>query len=439
MENFLSRLYYSRKGKKAFCVSIVLAVLFSLSGMCDDYTLAPELDMTKPSAACTVCGLKNTAVQFSADTIENQLGLASGSLAGIVITGLPESGEGSLTICGETAQVYETINRDGIGRLQFNPKKGCAEARFCFIPLVPQNEQKYSQITIALLDKENAPPTVAGGSIDTIINLSVKGRLAVTDEDIGSVKISVTAQPQKGSVSINGDVYTYTPFAGMSGSDSFQYKAVDEYGYASGTATVGIRIEKDPGITYEDMDGDADAFAAVKLAENGVMTGSKIGGKYYFMPGQTVSQGDFLLMLLAVMDKSETPAPCVNTGLKNDAAIPVWLKPYVAKAVRNGILDGGPSASFDVNAPITTGTAAVMVENAGQVPNSTVSSQVFNDFGAIPSREVQSFVNLYANNIYPALDGVADASGKLTRGNAAELLYNTLQYCRQNGVSLTIQ
>lgn len=438
MEGIFSKIYASRRLKKAFCISVALAALLSISGKCDDYTLAPELDMTKPAAVCTVCGMKNTTVIFSAETIENQLGLKTGSLSGIVITGLPGSGEGSLTICGETAQVYETINRDGIDRMQFNPRKGCAEAKFCFIPLAPQDEQKYSQMTIAFLDRENVPPTAGSGTISTVKDMSVKGRLSVTDEDIGNVKISVTSQPKKGTISFNGDVYTYTPFAGMSGGDSFKYKAVDKYGYASAEACVRVDIEKNPGLTYEDMRGNTNACAAVKLAERGVMTGTKIGGKYYFIPNEVLSQGDFLLVLLAVVDKSNTPEPCVNTGLKNDAALPVWLKPYVAKAVRNGILEGGANAVFDYSAPITRGAAVLMIQNAAQVPDSTVSSQVFEDLGAIPQNEIQPFVNLYANNIYPAFDGVANASGKLARGDAAGILYNTLQYCDKNGVALSL-
>ena len=78
---------------------------------------------------------------------------------------------------------------------------------------------------------------------------------------------AVVEEPRKGTVTIDGANFTYTPDDGVTGGDSFTYTATDSAGHVSQPATVTVSIEKTKsGVTYSDMAGSAAAAAAHHLA-----------------------------------------------------------------------------------------------------------------------------------------------------------------------------
>lgn len=429
----------SNKAKRFFCAFTSLLLTFAFVTASADYTASRGLNAVKPDAVYTICGIKDRVVSLSAEIIEKRLGLQSGTLAGIILTELPSKTSGKLTVAGQDAVIYETINRSGLDRLAFTPKKNCSNSSFCFIPLIPNKEDSSAQMSIALLDKPNTAPVAAADTISTLKNVNISGYFKVSDND-SSIKIRIVDKPEKGEVIANGLSYTYEPFLDMTGSDSFTYQAIDPYGYTSATVKINVKIEKpQTSICFADMNGDTNAYAVLKLAERGVVLGEKIGQNYYFKPQEKITKADFLLMLLAVTNEGSNLPATVNTGLKNDTSIPLWLKPAVAKAEQTGIIGGKVCKdSFDYNSTITHTEAAYMIQNAVQFPDTAMSNPNFEDAGSIPTWALQSFVNLYSNNIIKLDAGNAEPNNTLTRSDAAGMLWQVLDYCDENGSNMEL-
>jgi len=117
----------------------------------------------------------------------------------------------------------------------------------------------------------NDPPTVAAASATTAEDTPVNITLSGTDIDaVDTLTYQVVGTPAHGSVSIAGNVATYTPAADFSGADSFTFKANDGTDDSS-AATVSISVTpvNDPPVANDQ---------AVTLAEDGstliTLTGS---------------------------------------------------------------------------------------------------------------------------------------------------------------------
>ena len=62
---------------------------------------------------------------------------------------------------------------------------------------------------------------------------------------------------------------------------------------------VSIRIDKDvEDVSYCDMGDSLNCYAALCLAREGILRGERVGGLDYFNPTQTLSQGEFLTLLM---------------------------------------------------------------------------------------------------------------------------------------------
>ena len=88
--------------------------------------------------------------------------------------------------------------------------------------------------------------------------------------------------------------------------------------------------------------------------------GEQVGNQLCFRPEKAVSKGEFTAMLLESLGVSPEQQASY-TDLAQDA--PQWLRPYLAAAVRSGLLTG-LTENFDADAPITGQEAAMMLENA---------------------------------------------------------------------------
>ena len=174
-------------------------------------------------------------------------------------------------------------------------------------------------------------PTARDLEIRTYRGIPYLGQLEAADPDGGELTFAIVTQPKKGTVTVEGANFTYTPKENAAGGDSFTYSAANSAGAVSLPATVTVTIEKTrSGVTYADT-GEATATAAQDLAERGVFTGAKIGDKWYFEPDRTVSRGEFLAMVLETAGAEVTDV--TMTGFRDDDAIPTWAKSYAAAGV----------------------------------------------------------------------------------------------------------
>jgi hypothetical protein len=118
----------------------------------------------------------------------------------------------------------------------------------------------------------NQAPTASPDSATTNVETDVEIAVLENDSDPDDDTLTITdhTDPSHGSVTLNGDVFTYSPAEGFSGSDSFTYTIDDGNGHTT-TATVTITVNPDPTLIVDAVD---DSFTTLfgKAVEFNVLT-----------------------------------------------------------------------------------------------------------------------------------------------------------------------
>ena len=209
------------------------------------------------------------------------------------------------------------------------------------------------------------------------------------------------------------------------GKDSFTYVAEDASGNVSQPAIVSIKISRaDTKVTYADMGGHPAHKAAIALAEEKVFVGERMGETWFFRPEAQVTREEFLAMAMDLVGMETLPEARM-TGFSDDDSISVWAKPYVASALRSGMVQGSDGQEGAVFAParaITQTEAAVLLDRLLKVADVADTGKLTGE--AAPVWAHQSVVNLEAVGV---LEGSADLTGDLTRGQAAQLLLSAME------------
>ncbi len=339
-------------------------------------------------------------------------------LAGICVMSLPDPKTGTILLGTRVLQPGDILTVSQIGALVFQPLRTeeNQQALMTYLPVYDDHVGGPATMTISIWGKEDKAPVAEDFAMETYKNLANEGNLKAKDPEGQSLTYSVTRQPRRGEVTVREDgSFTYTPKKNKVGTDSFTYTATDPAGNVSREATVTITILKPTAAAmYSDTAGMDCEFEAEWMKHTGIFEGEKLGGEACFQPEKTVTGGEFLTMLVRTL---EIPAEEVYSSLSADA--PQWLKPYLAAAIRSGLVAGLPE-QLALDAPITEGEAAVMLQNA---LNLTVSADADLEEGKsdLPTWAL-SAVNVLADN------GIAlEVEEFLTRGAAAELLYQARQ------------
>ena len=282
----------------------------------------------------------------------------------------------------------------------------------------------------ALFGKKAAAETAVGApvvqdlEIRTYRNIPCEGQFLASDNEGEDVTCAVAEEPRKGTVTINGINFIYTPAETAVGGDSFTYTATDSAGNVSAPATVTVAIEKTKsGVTYADTEDSAAAASAQCLAEEGIFVGAKIGGQYYFEPDAPVSRSEFLAMVLETSGREVTDV--TMTGFCDDEAIPTWAKAYAAAGVADGIVQGkttAEGAAFRGEETITFNEAATVLDrvlNLGDVD----LAEWYADREAVPSWAAQAVGNMEALNVLSVGSfGSTAMNESVTRADAAQML-----------------
>lgn len=118
----------------------------------------------------------------------------------------------------------------------YTPDSGFSgEDSFEYTAKDPSGTQSTATVTITVV---NNTPIANRVTLSTDIDTAVSGSFNATDPDGDELAFENTS-PASGSLTVSGTSFTYTPNAGFSGSDSFQYTVTDPYG---ATATASVRI-----------------------------------------------------------------------------------------------------------------------------------------------------------------------------------------------------
>lgn len=333
-------------------------------------------------------------------------------IAGICITDLPQDMAGTLALGSRILRPGDILTAEQVGKMTFTPVPGeeDRELQVGYLPIYESSVGPDTALTLSIRGKEDKPPVAEDCAVETYKNLSVTGKLKVTDPEGQPMTYTLIRQPKRGSVELGSDgSFTYTPKKNKVGVDSFVFTATDPAGKVSREATVTVTILKTTdGTQYTDTDGLSCRFAAEWMKNTGIFVGERLDGNACFQPEKAVTRGEFTAMLVKTLELPKEELTV--TGYTDD--IPLWLKPYVAAAVRSGLTAGLPNQeTFGADIPITGAEAAVMVSNALDLKAAGEEKE-----------EVPAWAE-YALRAVEESGLTLDADLPLTRGEAAELMY----------------
>lgn len=339
-------------------------------------------------------------------------------LAGICITGLPASSSGTVLLGNRVIRAGDILTAEQLAQMTFHPLRTeeDAQATISYLPIYANRVEKTATMTIGIRGKEDKAPLAEDLAIETYKNLPNDGVLKATDPEGESLTFTVVRGPKRGAVEVKEDgTFVYTPKKNKVGIDSFTYTATDPAGNVSRVATVTVQILKPTDSKqYTDTVGHADRFEAEWLRNSGLFVGEQVGGNACFYPEKAVSRGEFLAMVVKVLDIPLEGAD--ESQMPADA--PQWLKPYLAAAQRSGLLADLETAA-DYQEGITGAEVAVILQNALDL---TVSSDVLAAQQSADGEDVPTWAA--ASLTVMEQNGVAlQANAPLTRADAACVLY----------------
>ena len=361
---------------------------------------------------CLLPGIFALATEVECDSVYCFSGEEFGqALTGVCIIGLPDADTGTVLLGSRVVKNGDILTAAQLSQLTFQPLRTETDkdATVTYLPIYENRVDKETALTIAVRGKVDQVPVAQDSVLETYKNLPNQGQLNAHDPEGSTLSYTVTRGPKRGDVTVNGDgTFTYTPKKNKIGTDSFTYTATDEAGNVSRQATVTIQVLKPESKTfYADTLGNDCRFAAEWLKNTGLFTGEQVAGQTCFQPEKTVSRGEFVTMLVQTLGLRVEES---NTGTGFSDEVPTWLKPYLAAAQRAGLTAGWPHGSrFGAQEPITGAEAALMIQNALDLPTSVMADDLtLTDWALAVMAE---------NGV------VLGAESPMTRAEAAQALY----------------
>lgn len=341
---------------------------------------------------------------LAAEPAAAETGGAAPELAGVCITGLPEASAGSFRLGNRIIRSGDFLTAQQLAQMTFSPAPTEEDTSVTvrYLPISEDGIEPEAEMVIAIRGSRNDAPAAEDSNVETYKNLPAEGQLKVSEPEEQAMTYTLVRLPRRGEVILREDgSFLYTPKKNKVGTDSFTFTASDPAGNVSREATVTIRILKPADDTrYADTTGSECTFEAEWLRSNGIFSGEMIGGQACFCPEKAVTRGQFLAMLMQTLELP-VDRSAVYTGFLDDAES--WLRPYLAAAMRNGIIQGYPvegGVEFRPDEPVTADQAAQMMQSAALF--------------AIPTASMDSSA---AEAAFPA------GSSTMTRSDAAIALY----------------
>ncbi len=337
-------------------------------------------------------------------------------LQGICITALPEPDTGTVLLGSRVLRKGDILSAAALEQMTFQPLRTQedASAQVTYLPIYEDRVEREATVTIAIRGKEDKAPVAGDSALETYKNLSNEGKLDVSDPEGQQLTFTLQRPPKRGQVELRGDgTFLYTPKKNKVGVDSFTFTAADPAGNVSREATVTVQILKPTDARqYTDTAGTDCRFEAEWMRNTGLFVGESVGGENCFQPEKPVSRGEFLAMVVKLLDVPVEEAGSVELPEQT----PRWLQPYLTAAVRSGLITGLPEQT-DYDGPITGGEAAVMLQN---ILDLTVTDQALE--AAVTDEDVPQWAA--PSLTVMAQHGVAlEAGTQLTRGQVAKILY----------------
>ena len=380
-------------------------------------------------------GLCGNEISFTAEDIRRAMNLSE--LDYVTIRRLPHVGEGTLFVGAMGASEGQVISAGSLSQLSFAAADDTAPSEATME--VSVNGSDYAvTCRLCLLDRLNYTPTVSLAStvslnISTYPDVATAGTVSAYDPEGDTLTYEIVRYAAHGRVTLTNrhtGAYVYTPDAGFSGQDSFDYVVYDRYGNYSTSATVSITVTAGSVPTYADVEDRGDAAAILAVSVAGLMNGTQVGSEVYFKPEDSISRVEFLVTAMeAAGITSETVASAKRPDFADAAAIPTAMRPFVGYAVEKQYISGKTvdgQLCLRPNDSITHAEAAVILSNIiGYAVEDTVTA--FADADTLPAWSEEALTSLRALGILTAPDGNARPADTLTRATAAGWLHRSMQ------------
>lgn len=379
-------------------------------------TLAAVLCVSSLALTATAVQVDcDAAYCFSAEDFS-----AQENLVGICITGVPDASVGTVMLGQRILCPGDILTAQQVSQMTFHPlrREDDLNTQVSYLPVYGDRVESVATMSIEVIGKRDLAPVAEDSAMETYKNLPNEALLKVKEPEGQQMTFTVTRQPKRGTVVIREDgSFHYTPAKNKVGVDSFTYTAADPAGNVSREATVTITITKPTDAAqYTDTAGESCRFAAEWMKNTGIFVSEAIGGNRCFRPDKDVSRGEFLTMLVGVLEL-EPDAAVSYTGFEGEA--PLWLKPYLAAAMRSGLLTGLPDVqNLDMNETITGAEAAVLMQNALDLSRlSDAEAVAGTGEDMLPQWAVDAMQILGDHGIR------LDAEKVMTRADAAQVIY----------------
>lgn len=374
--------------------------------------------------AAVLCAMALSAPAMAAEVESGDIYCFAGTdfaqtgeaLTGVCITGLPDGEAGCIRLGSRVICPGDILTADQLAQMTFCPVRSetDAVATVQYLPIYSDRVAPESSMVISIRGREDKAPVAEDSSLETYKNLPNEGQLKVSDPEQEPMTFTLTRAPRRGEVILRDDgSFLYTPKNNKVGTDSFTYTAADPAGNVSREATVTVQILKPTDSKqYADTSGNDCRFAAEWMRSAGIFSGETVSGQLCFSPEAPVTRGEFLAMLMQTLELP-VDRTAVYTGFADEAED--WLKPYLAAALRSGIIAGYPSEDGAVFCPeqvITGSEAAVMICNALELALPT---------GAQPDETLPVWAAQACAAV--ADQGLQLDQAQLHRGAAAQVLY----------------
>lgn len=370
------------------------------------------------SALCSICAASDAETLFHTQYCFTE-GDFGESIDGIFVTQVPDSGIAVVQLGQRVIRAGDVLAAGTLDQLRLTPTcTSNEEAVLCYLPISEGTVGDPAALTIRIRSGKNEKPTASDGELETYRNVANDGKLLASDPEGAALTYRIETQPKRGTVELKEDgAYLYTPAKNKVGEDSFTFVAIDEAGNESKPATVKIRILKpSESRTFADLSGDADCFEAMWMRESGLYSGKRVGAEECFCPLEPVSRADFLVMTME-LGKIPIEKSLTVSGFADAQDAPAWVQPYLAAAMRCGLVTGEKTEDglmFYPNKPITGRQAAVLLQNLLKLPISTASA----------ASSQQPMWAAYAVQALQEAGVALNASDEaLNRMDAAKLLY----------------
>ena len=326
-------------------------------------------------------------------------GSAAPVFAGICVTEVPEAG--AVYLGSRVIQPGDVLTAEQTALLTYSHPDAMEDIRAVleYLPVNTEGVGAEAELVFNLRGKKNEAPAATDSRLETYKNLPNEGLLTVVDPEGDALTYTLVRPPKRGEVILREDgSFLYTPKKNKVGTDSFTYTAADSAGNVSQEATVTITVLKpSDDRQYADTASSNCRFEAEWLRSTGIFAGETVNGQFCFSPDETVSRGQFLAMLMEVLELP-VDRSVEQTGFLDES--PQWLRPYLAAALRSGIIAGYPAeggVEFRADRPVSADEAAAMVQNALDfaVPAAAMDDQAHGLTGMDPLTRADAARALY--------------------------------------------